>query len=150
MHIKVCADLIYFHTWRSRIIGEPSKIHAKRLGLNSSTSPNPHLGIKNVSQRKRHLAPRLRRSLGQSKSESSMLRESTALVADHRHTRRGKAPTDEPSPKESSAPTTTSQTVHQATSPTGVQRGAQRYRTTARNVATATSHIIPHRTTVPQ
>ena len=131
---KSDADLIYFHTWRSGIIVEPSKIHAKRLGLNSSTSPIPHLGIKDVRQRKRHLAPRLRRSLEQSKSESSMLRESTALAADHRHTRRGKAPTDEPSPKESSAPTTTSQPANQATSPTGVQQGAQRYKTSATGV----------------
>ena len=128
---KSDADLIYFHTWRSGIIVEPSKIHTKRLGLNSTTSPIPHLGIKDVRQRKRHLAPRLRRSLEQSKSESSMLRESTALAADHRHTRRGKAPTDEPSPKESSAPTTTSQPAHQATRPTCVQQGAQRYKTTA-------------------
>ena len=122
---KSDADLIYFHTWRSGIVVEPSKIHAKRLlRLNNSTSSVPHTGIKNVSQRKRHLAPRLRRSLQQSKSESSMLRGSTALAADYRHTRRGKATTDEPSRRESSASTTTPQPVHQATSPTPVQQGA--------------------------
>ena len=146
---KSDADLIYFHTWRSGIIVEPSKIHAKRLGLNSNTSPNPHLGIKNVRQRKRHLAPRLRRSLEQSKSESSMLRKSTALAADHRHTRKGKATTDESSPKESSAPTTTSQPVHQDTGPTGVQQDAQRYRTTAteRSYSNFPYHPASHNST---
>ena len=82
-------------------------------------------------------------------SESSMLRESTALAADHRHTRRGKAPTDEPSPKESSAPTTTSQPAHQATSPTGVQQDAQRYKTSAteRSYSNFPYHPASHNST---
>ena len=132
---KSDADLIYFHAWRSGIVVEPSKIHAKRLlRLNNSTSEVPHTGIKNVSQRKRHLAPRLRRSLQQSKSESSMLRESTALAADYRHTQRGMATTDKLSRREPSASTTTP-TETQRTAPTANQQAtssiAEQHRTTA-------------------
>ena len=132
---KSDADLIYFHAWRSGIVVEPSKIHAKRLlRLNNSTSEVPHTGIKNVSQRKRHLAPRLRRSLQQSKSESSMLRESTALAADYRHTRRGMATTDKLFRREPSASTTTP-TETQRTAPTANQQAtssiAEQHRTTA-------------------